>query len=462
MLSSVDDLECLSREELIGRIRELEQGGAQMDEARAKTSKSSPRKRKKANRPFDFAKYGRRYVALKLAYLGWDYRGFASQTVDDTVEVMNDLQTDVFARHFLFLLQAHLFAALLKVRLIESRATCRYSRCGRTDKGVSALGQVISLCVRSNLTDGPGIIPPSDSKSSPEKGSRIPIELDYVRLLNKALPKDIRIMAWSPVPSHFDARFSCLSRTYKYFFPRTNLNIELMNSAAQKFVGEHDFRNFCKMDIGGGVTNFVRRILYVDLQCIENKSMQLESFQLCAFTVCGQAFLWHQIRCMIAVLILIGLGLEKPEVIDHMLDVRACPGKPQYSMASEHSLLFYDCAFEDLKWICDADTHEEILTHFQDVWAGKEIRSAMLREIVDSATSCLVANKDAPNDFTRWSDMGRSVYGQLDSYIPGLVRGSSYRSILDRPSADTLEERLASQQAKRARLEGLGSESTSL
>ena len=42
--------------------------------------------------------------------------------------------------------------------------------------------------------------------------------------------------------------------------------------------------------------------------------MQLESFQLCAFTVCGQAFLWHQIRCMIAVLILIGLGLEKPEV----------------------------------------------------------------------------------------------------------------------------------------------------
>ncbi len=41
--------------------------------------------------------------------------------------------------------QAHLFAALLKCRLVPEGSTwsqLNYSRCGRTDKGVSALGQV--------------------------------------------------------------------------------------------------------------------------------------------------------------------------------------------------------------------------------------------------------------------------------------------------------------------------------
>ena len=31
-------------------------------------------------------------------------------------------------------------------------------------------------------------------------------------------------------------------------------------------------------------------------------------------TVSGQAFLWHQVRCMMAVAFLVGLGLEEPEV----------------------------------------------------------------------------------------------------------------------------------------------------
>jgi len=38
--------------------------------------------------------------------------------------------------------EAALFDALLKTRLIESRATSNYHRCGRTDKGVSAFSQV--------------------------------------------------------------------------------------------------------------------------------------------------------------------------------------------------------------------------------------------------------------------------------------------------------------------------------
>ncbi|KAL7617025.1 hypothetical protein Lser_V15G00159 [Lactuca serriola] len=32
-------------------------------------------------------------------------------------------------------------------------------------------------------------------------------------------------MGWCPTPDNFSARFSCLSREYRYFFWRENLNI---------------------------------------------------------------------------------------------------------------------------------------------------------------------------------------------------------------------------------------------
>ena len=38
--------------------------------------------------------------------------------------------------------EKHVLAALQKVKLIEDRTKCNYSRCGRTDTGVSAFGQV--------------------------------------------------------------------------------------------------------------------------------------------------------------------------------------------------------------------------------------------------------------------------------------------------------------------------------
>lgn len=72
----------------------------------------------------DCFRFNKRHVALKICYLGWDYQGLAVQ--EDTIKT---IETEVFN-------------ALLKTRLIESRETSNYHRCGRTDKGVSAFGQV--------------------------------------------------------------------------------------------------------------------------------------------------------------------------------------------------------------------------------------------------------------------------------------------------------------------------------
>lgn len=138
---------------------------------------------------------------------------------------------------------------------------CEYSKCGRTDKGVSAFGQVIGIRVRSNrpqvrqngvdhyqssgeeLRDAQELdkvtqvddIRLESSASNEDRTSELLVpgtnhdharpfhdindELPYTQILNRLLPEDIRILAWCPNPPHsFSARFSCRERRYRYFF----------------------------------------------------------------------------------------------------------------------------------------------------------------------------------------------------------------------------------------------------
>lgn len=67
---------------------------------------------------------------------------------------------------------------------------------------------------------------------------------------------------------------------------------------------------------------------------------------LCFFEVVGQAFLWHQVRCMASVLFHVGAGLEAPSVVDFLLDVHgACPSRPQYDLAPELPLCLHHCGY---------------------------------------------------------------------------------------------------------------------
>lgn len=178
----------------------------------------------------------KRHILLKFYYLGWNYSGFVEQ--EDTVNTI----------------EHQIFNALKRSCLIEQRETCNYHRCGRTDKGVSAYSQVISLDVRSRL--------------EPENQANLKEELSYCKILNRILPKDIRCTAWAPVADDYSARFDCKTRTYRYYFPRGNLDIEAMNKAAGYLVGLHDFRNVCKMDVANGVVTFERTI--IDAKIVEN------------------------------------------------------------------------------------------------------------------------------------------------------------------------------------------------
>lgn len=338
-------------EKLLSRVKELEQEVERLKKEQANNIKDASVRENslgcgKAKRAFDFSAHGRRHVALKIAYLGWGYQGFASQeNTSNTIE-------------------EKLFEALIKTRLVESRQTSNYHRCGRTDKGVSAFGQVrantwflrasnnreiwvyilslassatvslwipqvISLDLRSQFPRSRD----SEDSNLKDGADDIAKEIRYAHILNRVLPADIRVLAWAPAEPSFSARFSCLERTYRYFFPCADLDIATMNYAAQKYVGTHDFRNLCKMDVANGVTNFQRTILSAQVQTVAQspgEEGRQGPFQLCQFEVIGQAFLYHQVRCMMAILFLIGQGMEKPEIIDELLNIEKNPQKPQY------------------------------------------------------------------------------------------------------------------------------------
>lgn len=188
------DLNSLSKEQLIEKVRSLQAHNQQLKNIISKQNQNEMMKNNQQKK-FDFSKCNFRHILLKFYYLGWNYHGYAAQEdTDNTIE-------------------HHIFKALTKTCLIKDRSSSNYHRCGRTDKGVSSFGQTISIDVRSKLPKG--------------QQHMLDYEIDYCVILNKVLPPDIHCISWCPADENYSARFNCTSRTYKYFFPKGNLNIEV-------------------------------------------------------------------------------------------------------------------------------------------------------------------------------------------------------------------------------------------
>lgn len=378
----------------------------------------SSNKPRRAAKPFNPTKYTTRLIALKFAYLGSGYNGFEHHVGNSTPlpTIEEELWKSLVKCRLIFppslekwgLLEGNVGEKLERMSREEISGVagdwegCEYSKCGRTDRGVSAFGQVVGVKVRSarlarrektevDVMNGAGEqedgievmngVNGEDLEVEAEKMSQkedtfdpIKDELPYIALLNRVLPPTIRILAWCPSPPpNFSARFSCKERVYKYFFtnpaylpfPSTSppnqtlkegyISIAAMREAGAYLEGTHDFRNFCKVDATKQITNFKRRITQASIECLPTPAylaQHSKSSDFCppqpntyTFTVRGSAFLWHQVRCMVAVLFLVGQGLEKPEIVKELLDVERNPRRPQYEMASDNPLVLWECTF---------------------------------------------------------------------------------------------------------------------
>ncbi|HEY0222831.1 tRNA pseudouridine(38-40) synthase TruA [Lactovum miscens] len=173
---------------------------------------------------------------------------------------------------------------------------------GRTDSGVHACGQVIHF----DLED-------------PRPVERIRFALDT------QTPADISIWKLEVVASDFHARFTPHEKIYEYLLDnsvsrspfkrrsqawfRYRLDLGLMQEAASKIVGTHDFEGFTAA--GGSVKDKVRTISLATVEKIDESSFR--------FRFRGSGFLYKQVRNMVGTLIKIGNGKFPVDQIDKIL-----------------------------------------------------------------------------------------------------------------------------------------------
>jgi tRNA pseudouridine38-40 synthase len=223
-------------------------------------------------------------VRLLVAYDGSDFHGFATQPGQRTVA-------------------GRLADAIERVVRHPVELTCA----GRTDKGVHAWGQVVSV----DLAAG--------------------VDLAALhRSLVKLCGPDIVVREVALAAPDFDARFSALSRTYRYtvlnrpvpdpFLVRTAwhvpppLELELLRLACDPFLGEHDFSAFCrrpKPSPGGEEASLVRRVqaaAWTDL-----------GDGLLRFEITATAFCHQMVRSIVGTVVSAGHGGVKAGAIRGIL-----------------------------------------------------------------------------------------------------------------------------------------------
>jgi tRNA pseudouridine38-40 synthase len=212
-------------------------------------------------------------VRLDIAYDGGAFHGYAENVDVETVA-------------------GTLRAALERIVRIPLTLT----GAGRTDAGVHAWGQVVSL--------------------------DLPVETDLVRLqrsLNRLCGPRLVVRRAQWAADDFNARFSARSRRYRYtvlnaevanpFRAATTwhiaspLDVAAMNLGAQAFLGEQDFSAFCKRPKSDLPVSLVRNI--------HSAQWSPQPGEEAVFEIQASAFCHNMVRSIVGTLVEVGLG-KKP------------------------------------------------------------------------------------------------------------------------------------------------------
>ena len=175
--------------------------------------------------------------------------------------------------------------------------------CSRTDSSVHANRYCVSV-----KTAHP--IPPERLKAA----------------LNRWLPLSVAVLDCREVGLDFHARYSCKSKEYIYkiwnsevrspfldgyaLHYRYPLNVEQLDSAAQAYVGKHDFTSFCTLDNRepGDMTRDVKRFSVT------------RDGDMVIMRVEADGFLYNMVRIMVGTLLRIAQGKIPPDGIPAIIE----------------------------------------------------------------------------------------------------------------------------------------------
>jgi tRNA pseudouridine38-40 synthase len=204
--------------------------------------------------------------AIQLSYNGGRYFGWQRQPKEISVQEVLEKA----------------FSTILREEIAVTGA-------GRTDTGVHASFYIAHFDTENEIIDS--------------------VQLAFK--LNRFLPADIAIQKIWKVDSEFHARFSAVSRTYKYFIstvknPFTTetsfqytvpLNVDLMNQAAKMLFEFTDFTSFSKLHTDVKTNNCK----------IYEAEWEKQGDQL-VFTIKADRFLRNMVRAIVGTLIEVGKG----------------------------------------------------------------------------------------------------------------------------------------------------------
>ncbi|MBV9024298.1 MAG: tRNA pseudouridine(38-40) synthase TruA [Streptomycetaceae bacterium] len=216
-------------------------------------------------------------VRLDLAYDGTDFSGWARQRARRTV-------------------QGELESAITTV--LRLREPVELTVAGRTDAGVHARGQVAHVDLEREVWQ--------------REATKL------LRRLTGRLPHDVRVWRVAEAPAGFNARFSAVWRRYCYrvgdhpggvdpllrshvLWHDRPVDIALMNEAAERLLGEHDFAAYCKKREGATT---IRRLLELCWERAEDGPFA----GLAVATVRADAFCHNMVRALVGAMLLVGDG----------------------------------------------------------------------------------------------------------------------------------------------------------
>uniref|UniRef100_A0AAG5CWL5 Pseudouridylate synthase 1 homolog n=1 Tax=Anopheles atroparvus TaxID=41427 RepID=A0AAG5CWL5_ANOAO len=231
----------------------------------------------------------RRKSIILLGYSGVQYFGMQRNPGTKTIE-------------------EDLLRAMLKQNWINDEGfrqpqQIQFQRAARTDKGVSAAMQVVSI--------------------------KLPDNLD-IEALNSELPSDIRVYAVKRVTKGFNSKTNCDARTYTYTLPTIAFasndekvdiltyrlpaeRLKRVNEVLALYVGTKNFHNFTsrKEFLDPSVKRFIM-MFECETPCVPEGT----TAEFTTIKIKGQSFMLHQIRKMVGLTIAVVRGLAESDLIE--------------------------------------------------------------------------------------------------------------------------------------------------
>ena len=234
--------------------------------------------------------------ALKFAYDGSQFQGYARQPDFFTTE-------------------GQIIWAMKKQKIIESPEANQFASSSRTDKGVSAAGNVLAI-----TTD---------------------FRKDAILKALNTILDGIIFYGIAEVPDDYNPRHA-RQRTYRYLLLKSQCpDIEKMRNASKLFMGELDFRYFSKTD-----------------DRHEDTKIKLDSFELIEqdeyiiVEIKAHRFLWQMVRRLVSYILAVANGEVSEDKVKEMLDGSALILASPKTMPPENLILMdvkFKFEFEELR-----------------------------------------------------------------------------------------------------------------